>query len=319
MTDTGRVSVVIINFNSGKYIEKCIQHVRDQTYKNIEIIVVDNNSTDGSREKLETHNDIKYFALQKNVGSSRANNLGIKSGSGAYFLILNADVFIEKTYVEESIRCFEVDPRIGIIIGKLLSASNPRVIDTTGIVIYKEGLIRERGMGELDCGQYDQETYVVGGCCAAALYRKSFFETVSYRGEYFSEVYFAFYEDLDVSILGILLGWKCLYTPNSVGHHVRGGSTKNNSGYVRYLTARNYILFLKTFPKIEQYFGSTYSLYKIYRKLRYVSLNKRINQYLHENNETLQSRIKFFQSHLNYQYLEHYLDSSIFSRKVLSE
>lgn len=236
------VSVVIINFNSDKYIWRCLEALENQVYKNIEIFVVDNNSNDGSSEKLleiSRNNNIHYYKFESNVGSSAANNYGIRASSGEFVLILNADVFLEKEYIKNSVEAFKRDTTIGTVTGKLLSDSDHTIIDTTGVILYKEGVGDERGMGEIDRGQYDTDDYVVGACCAAAMYKREMLEDIKYENEYYDEDYFAFVEDLDLSVLSTLLGWKTLYTYRAVGFHVRGGSTSSMSDFVQYLNIRN--------------------------------------------------------------------------------
>eukprot|EP00487_Bulimina_marginata_P007094 TRINITY_DN27590_c0_g1_i1.p1 TRINITY_DN27590_c0_g1~~TRINITY_DN27590_c0_g1_i1.p1 ORF type:complete len:100 (+),score=18.85 TRINITY_DN27590_c0_g1_i1:53-352(+) len=94
MNNPTLVSIVIVNFNSEQFIWKCLDAIAIQSYKNIEIFVVDNASSDGSSEKLELINDdnFNYFRFEENVGSSAANNYGINNSNGKYILILNADV-----------------------------------------------------------------------------------------------------------------------------------------------------------------------------------------------------------------------------------
>ncbi|MBN1898912.1 MAG: glycosyltransferase family 2 protein [Spirochaetes bacterium] len=242
----GLVSIVIINFNSGKYIFQCLEQAWSQSWKKKEIIVVDNQSGDGSGEKLKAlakQGKIKYIYSKENLGSSRANNLGITKSCGEYVLILNADVFLKKDYIEKCIRGFKKDERIGSVVGKLLSLKNKNIIDAAGIVLFREGLGWDRGIGERDRGQYDKEEYVVGACCAAVMYRRDMLEDIKYKKEYYDEDYFAFFEDLDLSVTAIVSGWKTLYYPLALAFHVRGGSVEQVSDLVQYLGYRNSELF----------------------------------------------------------------------------
>ena len=246
-----KVSVVIINFNSGKYIFKCLEHVRAQTYPNIEVMVVDNVSTDGSSEKLKEmalSNEILYHRAASNGGSSKANNYGIRHTSGEYVLILNADAFLNPEHIERSVAAFLSDPEIGTVVGKLVSSHDNSFIDSTGVLLFREGIALDRGQREKDVGQYDRPMFMAAACCAAALYSRRMLEAVRLGDEYYDEDFFAFYEDVDLSVRALLLGWKTLYTPDAVAQHVRGASNEQGSRMGNLLGRKNLRLFyFKTF------------------------------------------------------------------------
>jgi len=245
------VSVVIINFNSGKYIFRCLEHVRAQTWPEIETIVVDNASSDGSSEKLAEmfrRNEIRYHRSDINWGSSKANNFGIRNTSGEFVLILNADAFLNSDYIESCVAAFSTDPKIGTVVGKLVSSHDNSMIDSAGIRLFREGVSLDRGQREKDTGQYDRPEFVAGACCAAAIYSRRMLEALRAGDEYYDEDFFAFYEDVDLSIRALLLGWKTFYLPSAVAQHVRGASNEGGSRLVRFLGRKNMRLFyLKTF------------------------------------------------------------------------
>jgi GT2 family glycosyltransferase len=311
------VSVVIINFNSDKYIWRCLEALENQDYKNIEIFVIDNNSNDGSSEKLLelSQKNIHYYKFESNVGSSAANNYGIRASVGEFVLILNADVFLEKEYIQNSVEAFKRDATIGTVTGKLLSDSDHTIIDTTGVILYKEGVGDERGMGEMDQGQYDTDDYVVGACCAAAMYKREMLEDIKYENEYYDEDYFAFVEDLDISVLSTLLGWKTLYAYRAVGYHVRGGSTSSMSDFVQYLNIRNsellYRKLLSGSPLIVFY----HTLLKMIRLVTISSeMQKKIKEDLSKKREKFELKKRYY-SRIDYDNLKPYLKKSyIFKR-----
>ncbi|WP_367303165.1 glycosyltransferase family 2 protein, partial [Vibrio coralliilyticus] len=260
---------MIINFNSNDYIWRCLDCLYAQTYSNIEVMVIDNCSSDGSSQELEKISGIgiNYHRFEENVGSSVANNYGIHKSNGEFVLVLNADVFLSKDYIRNSVEAFSKDDAIGTVTGKLLSDADKRIIDTTGIVLYKEGVAHERGMGTLDTGQYDREDYVVGACCAAAMYKREMLDDIRYNDEYYDEDYFAFVEDLDLSVCATLLGWKTLYTYKAKAFHVRGGSTSSMSDFVLFLNLRNSELFFRKYFKGNirfQFYHSILSLIRFF-------------------------------------------------------
>lgn len=315
----GLISVVIINFNSDKYIWNCLECIRAQTYNKLEVFVIDNCSSDGSSEKLQKiqGDDFYYHRFDTNVGSSVANNYGIKNSHGEFVLVLNADVFLNKDYVEQSIKEFGRDEKIGTVTGKLLSESNNQVIDTTGIIVFKEGVGAERGMGEVDNGQYDFVDYVVGACCASALYKREMLEDIEYEGEFFDEDMFAFVEDFDLAIMSTLLGWKTLYVYRAVGFHVRGGSTKNVSEFVRYLNIRNsklcYIKLLSGCRRINLY-------NQVFRLFRYFTVDNRtrlkVDRDIQKLAKKYASKQNFYRNKIVYSNLIPYLNKSYLTERI---
>ena len=245
--EAGLVSVVIINFNSKAFIERCIANIEQQTWASREILVIDNGSTDGSGalvDAMAASGRIRCFR-GANVGSSKANNLGIREGHGEFVLVLNADAFPDTDYLEKCIGAFRRDPTVGTVIGKLVSDSDPTVIDSAGVYFYREGVAVERGFGEKDQGQFDREEFVDGACCAAAVYRRSMLETIKIDEEFYDEDFFAFAEDSDLSFRSALKGWTTLYFPTARVRHVRGGCSGIIKEFPVFLNERNTRLFIQ--------------------------------------------------------------------------
>jgi len=243
----GMVSIVIINFNSKLYIERCISNIESQSYSNTEIIVIDNGSTDSSFsliQKMADEGRLRLFPAE-NLGSSKANNLGIRESNGEFVLVLNADAFPSPDYIDKCVTAFRKDEYTGTVIGKLISDSDSSIIDSAGIYIFREGIAVDRGFGEKDCGQYNKEEYVDGACCAAAIYRRSMLEDIRIGEEFYDEDFFAFVEDTEISFHAGIRGWKTLYLPSAIVRHVRGGSSGKMTEFNYYLNARNILLFFR--------------------------------------------------------------------------
>jgi GT2 family glycosyltransferase len=253
--EDGLVSVIIINFNSGRYIERCIETIERQTYPQYEIIIVDNGSTDGSLALVRQWAQSGRVRLLEgeNVGSSRANNRGILESHGEFVFILNADAFPAPNFIELCVPAFQEDSTIGTVTGKLVSDADPSRIDSAGLYFYREGFAVDRGFGEKDAGQFDRRAWIDGACCAAALYRRSTLEDIRIGDEFFDEDFFAFVEDPELSLHAALRGWKTLYLPNAVVQHVRGGSSTTISKFVSYLGERNTrLMFRKSFSLVAR-------------------------------------------------------------------
>lgn len=243
----GLVSVVIINFNSGAYIARCIETIEAQSYTPLEILVIDNGSSDGSLSMLEgiaQEGRLRLFP-GTNVGFAKANNIGIHASAGEFILTLNADAFLSADYIGRCVEAFRRNDLLGTVVGKLVSDSDPSIIDSAGIYFYREGVAAERGFGEKDRGQYDRQEFVDGACAAAAVYRRAMLEDIRIGDEFYDEAFFAFVEDVDVSFRSGMRGWTTLYLPSAIVRHVRGGSSGQLKEFTFYLNERNSRLFLR--------------------------------------------------------------------------
>jgi len=220
------VSIVIVNFNGKGHLINCLESIRAQTYRNLEVIVVDNGSCDGSQELLRAnYPDVKLISNRANHLFCRAQNQGIRASKGQYILSLNNDVILDSTFVEKLVEAASLDEMIGIVSGKVLSM-NGSVIDSTGQFPGRSKKPIERGYKEADIGQYEKEGYVFGAGGVAPFYRRQMLEDIRINGEFFDESYGIFYEDLDISWRANLYGWRGFYAPRAIAYHQRGGTVK---------------------------------------------------------------------------------------------
>lgn len=226
------VSVNIVNWNGLHFLSDCIESIKLQTYKNIEINIIDNNSTDGSVDFISgKYLDIKLVKNMRNEGFSKAHNQAIMISSGEYILPLNFDIVLSPVFVEEMAKAIESSPDIGIVSGKLYALKNgekTNIIDSTGITM--QGMFpADRGQNETDCGQYDKIEYVFGASGAAPLFRREMLEDIKLNKEYFDEDFYIYVEDVDICWRAQLYGWKALYTPSAIAYHSRGTTRENDS------------------------------------------------------------------------------------------
>jgi GT2 family glycosyltransferase len=226
------VTVSIVTSNSECYIAKCLDAVLRQRGTHLDVVVVDNASADDTRRILARYRSrLRLIKNERNLGFAAAQNQAIRCSQAPWLLALNPDVLLQPDFVASLVEAAEADPKAGTICGKLLSIGpgfmplpEPR-IDSAGI--YFTPAMRHRGWQQPDDGRYDRPEYVFGASAAAALYRRDLIEDISIDGEFFDPDFFAYREDADIAWRAQLLGWRCLYTPAAVGHHVRTVSPEN--------------------------------------------------------------------------------------------
>lgn len=230
------VAITIVTFNSGRYIRRCLEHALLQDYPHTTIVVVDNASTDDTREILKTFEDrAKIFYNEKNLGFAGGQNQAISLARADWYLTLNPDLRLTPNFLSDLVAAAQANATIGSACGKLLAMGsdfeplNPPIFDSTGIYVTPNMRHFDRGSLQPDTGQYNTAEFVFGATGAACLYRREMISDISFHGEFFDDDFFAYREDADVAWRAQLLGWKCLYVPTAVAYHVRSVLPSNRS------------------------------------------------------------------------------------------
>lgn len=231
------VSIIILNFNGLKkeFLQNCLLSLYEQTYEEIEVILVDNASTDSSVEYVKTaFPQILLVNNQENVGFCRGNNIGYQMATGDYVFFLNNDTVLNETCVEKMVEGIDIHPNIGMIAPKLTrpNVEQPdlgELIDSAGLLLLNGMRLRDRGFGSVDSGQYNAPTRLFAPCGAAAFFRKTILDSIYMKyGEVWDEDFFAYYEDGDLAWRVHHEGWQCLYFPQATLVHYRGGSSPHS-------------------------------------------------------------------------------------------
>jgi GT2 family glycosyltransferase len=240
------VSVIIPNHNGENFLNDCFESLEAQTYKNFEIILVDNGSDDNSVNFVKKNFPvIKIIANKKNVGFAEANNQGFKIAKGDYIATLNNDTRADKKWLENLILAAEKDVQIGMCASKILSIKKPLQIDSVGVNICLDGMTRGRARLEMDEGQYNTPHEVLLPSACAALYRKKMLDEIGL----FDESFFAYCEDTDLGLRGQLAGWKAFLAPDAVIYHHYSSTGGKYSSLKAYLVERNHVwVAIKNFP-----------------------------------------------------------------------
>lgn len=241
------VSVIIPNWNGYYLIKICLKALEKQTYKNFEVIVIDNGSTDMSLDFIKkNYPKVTNIKLKVNTGFANAVNLGIKQARGKYLLLLNNDTEIEKNCLSYLVKCFKKKKNISFICPKILNFYERDKIDSAGDWIDEVGHADNIGRGEKDDKSFSKERPVFIGTAGGCLIKREAFKKVGL----FDEDYFMYFEDVDWCFRAQLLGLKGWYEPKAIIYHVHKGSASRVRSLVEYLQFRNMTMtVIKNFPK----------------------------------------------------------------------
>lgn len=234
------VSVIIVNFNGETLIERCLDALYRQSYRDFEIIVVDNGSSDNSLKAITTFVrtasmklPVRIVALGRNLGFAGGNSEGLAAASGEYIALLNNDTEPDKRWLEELVRGLEVDEGIGICASKMLCYEST-LIDSAGDGLSR--MLKGFKIGEgTSSVRRNCRGYVFGACAGAALYRRKMLELIGFLDEDF----FLIHEDTDINVRAQLAGWRVLYVPTAVVRHKVRSSIGTMSDAAIYYSLRN--------------------------------------------------------------------------------
>ncbi len=223
-----KVSVVIPNMNGAGWLKKSIESIYAQTVQDFELIVIDNASQDESLEIARSYKEKSNYILienETNTGFSAAVNAGIKQASGEFVLLFNNDAFAESNFIEHLLLCAQSDGKIFAVQSLMIQHYNRQVCDDAGDYVTLFGWACKRGDG-MYWSRYQKQKRIFSACGGASLYRKSILDEIGL----FDELFFAYFEDVDISWRANSLGYKNMYCPDAKCYHICGATT----GAVRY-------------------------------------------------------------------------------------
>jgi GT2 family glycosyltransferase len=242
------VSVIILNWNGSGVIAECLDAVRASTYKNVEIIVVDNGSTDDSLNIARHYTDVRIIENKQNLGYAAGNNRGLLQARGEYMVTLNNDAVVTPGWLEQPVAMFASDQRIGIIACRQMEYARRDYMDC--LYGYPLASLRFQPMGNgrrfnANDPLLSEAGYVMSAGGAAAIYRKAFIHELGG----FDERYGSFHEESDLCLRAFLSGWACAYAPDAVVFHMGHFSFDRVKKHYAYLHERNRFWFIfKFFP-----------------------------------------------------------------------
>ena len=252
------VSIVIPNYNGKHFLENCLKAVFAQTIENMEVIVVDNGSTDGSQEYLDTYPGVRVLKMDKNYGFCGAVNAGIKESDSEYVILLNNDTEVEPDFAKELLTAIKADDRIFSCSSKMVQYHDRARMDDAGDYYCALGWAFGRGKGG-PVENYDTPVNIFASCAGAAIYRKKMLESLGY----FDENHFAYLEDIDIGYRARIHGYKNVYAPKAVVYHVGSGfSGSAHNAFKVKLSSRNSVyLAYKNMPFLQIIVNSPFLLF----------------------------------------------------------
>ena len=224
-TNAPRVTVVIPNWNGRQHLPRCLDSLAAQTYKDFEMIVVDNASTDTSVEWVrEHHPEVHILQREDNGGFSKAVNTGIRAARGRYVALLNNDTIADSLWLATLVRTLEDRATYHFAASKMLLLDKPGRLNAAGDVYVLSRLLgKNRGFGK-PASTYATIERVLGACAGAALYRRELFDAVGM----FDEDFFLMSEDTDFNLRCLIADKRCLYVPAAEVHHKLRASVGTN-------------------------------------------------------------------------------------------
>ncbi|MDP3971190.1 MAG: glycosyltransferase family 2 protein [bacterium] len=247
------VSIIVLSYNSKKHLPALFTSLAAQTYSDIEIIVVDNDSQDGTVEWIEGQSILQptnLIANKTNEWYAKGNNQGIKVAKGDYVIFCNDDVVLKNNHVELLVEVFKKQPDAGMVGGKLLKLTkqdDQSIVDSAGLIMERSRNVLNRGENDIDKGQYDLMEEVFGITGALMMVSRHAIESVKYGDNFFDADFIAYKEDVDASWRMHRAGFQVWYQPQAVAYHARTiqktslASRSNKPAIIRGYSYRNHI------------------------------------------------------------------------------
>lgn len=248
MNPGSKVSVVIPNYNGIKYARACLKTLLSDAQE-AEILVVDNGSSDGSRELVEEEfPKVRLIALDQNYGFCRAVNEGIRAASRPYVILLNNDIEVIPGFTKALVEALDSDPRIFSAAAKMIKLFQKEEIDDAGNFYCALGWAFARGKDK-PVEYYEEEDDIFAACGGASIYRKSILEEIGLM----DEAHFAYLEDIDLGYRARIAGYRNVFVPKAKVYHAGSGTSGSRyNAFKVSLSSRNSVyLAYKNMPVLQ--------------------------------------------------------------------
>ncbi len=237
------VSIIIVNWNGLSHLKKCLPSLYKQKYKKIEIILVDNASSDDSVKWVRKYNPgVKIIVNNQNLGFSEANNIGFNIAKGEFVLFLNNDTLVTNNFLTELLKVLKSDQKIGGAQSKIFFMDSPKQLDSVGAFLTNTGFLFHYGVYEHDSPKFSKviDLYTLKG--AAMIFKKTVLERILINGELFDPKFFAYFEETDLCHRVWLAGFRVVFAPKSVIYHKFGAtSSRLKKSFIEFNSYKNRI------------------------------------------------------------------------------
>jgi len=232
---TLQISVIILNWNGRHLLPGCLAALDAQTFRDFEVIVVDNGSHDDSMEWLTSaYPAVRLIQNAANLGFATANNQGIRAAQTPLIMLLNNDAYLAPDCLQKLVEAADRMVWAGMFACKILQHAAPERMDSAGIEVDRAGVAWNRGWGEA-AAQHTHALEVFGPSAAAALYRRVMLDQIGLLDDDF----FIYYEDVDLAWRAQWAGWRCWYVPEAAADHRHSATTGRGSTFKARLLGRN--------------------------------------------------------------------------------
>ncbi|MBA4801809.1 MAG: glycosyltransferase family 2 protein [Euryhalocaulis sp.] len=242
------VSVIIVAYQSADCLPRCLNALAHQSFRDFEIILIDNASPDGGPDESALPDNARLIRNAENRGFAAANNQGAAEAKGRWIALLNPDAFARPSWLAELVGAAERHPDYRMIGSLQLMDEDDDVLDGAGDVYHASGLAWRGGHGDPAGIAPIRDAEIFGPCAAAALYDREMF--LAAGG--FDERYFCYFEDVDLALRLNLKGERALIAPRAVVRHVGSASSGGRrSDFAVYHGFRNRLwTFIKCTPAL---------------------------------------------------------------------
>lgn len=255
------LGIVIANWNGEKLIDKCLESLENQVFKNFKVYIIDNASNDNSRDVIKKYINrlnIDLMEMSYNTGFALANNIGIKKAikDGCnYILTLNNDVEVPKESLKKAMEAIEINKEFDVFQLFMINYFNKDICDAAGLNFKDDLIPLQVGFKENVADILNRDDIKIDGVCAgAAIYSTKSLETVKLDDEnYFDSNFFAYFEDVDLSLRLKGAGYKFKLLKDSIVYHMHSATGGKTSGFKEYYLTRNLFMYTKRNQTIEEY------------------------------------------------------------------
>ena len=230
-------SVIIVNFNGGAFLQGAIDSLKVQTYRNFEVIVIDNASSDGSAQAVDGAGlpSFKLMIEEENHGFSRGNNLAAAEANGRWIAMLNPDAEAEKDWLAEVRRGIEAYPNARVFTSAQYALGKPEIMDGAGDAYFGFGIPWRGGFGHAAGNMPGADGLCFSACGAGAIYEASVFNEMGG----FDERFFCYCEDVDLGFRLQLMGHDCVFLHKAVVRHAGSAIAGYQSAFSLFHGTRN--------------------------------------------------------------------------------